>query len=251
MNNKSTPALLLAIAAALGGPVAVDAVIKQNTAPVTVVTEAVAIAGPTEVEVGELLTLDLIGDKPCWKIDTQDRYDVSPNRVVLSYRTVGTYTIIASALSDGNPAIVEHTITVRGPPETEPEPTPEPVVVVPPTPEPTPAPRPELAQLVVIWCNKYAAPAEKCKPLGQNFIMASNGADSIQDLMDRVAKANRSTDQKGCEEVLAEIQQYLLENLKGKDFATHRQAFDEIGAGLLHYSGHPYLSESESEEDSE
>ena len=246
--NKTTPALLLGIATALGGwLVAVDSVIKQNNTPPAIVeTAAVAITGPTEVEVGELLTLDLIGDKPCWKIDTQDRYDVSPNRVVLSYRVPGTYTIIAAALSDDNPAIVEHTITVRGPPV--PEPTPEPVVVVPPTPEPSPSPRPELAQLVVIWCNKYNAPAEKCKPLGQNFIMAANGADSIQDLIDRVAKANRSTDQKGCEEVLAEIQQYLLVNLKGKDFATHRQAFDDIGTGLLHYSGNPYLTPSDSKE---
>ena len=106
-----------------------------------------------------------------------------------------------------------------------------------------PAPAPpvvttqDLSDTAYGWCVASQSPKDKCRTIGQNFILAANGADSVTDIIQRVANANRTLNQAGVESVLAQIQQYLLTNLRGKDLESHRRAFDEIGTGLLRYAG--------------
>jgi len=234
MNSKNIAALLLMVATALGGPVAVDHALNVNEE----VVAAIAIDGPTEAVVGELVVLDLSGSRGSWLMPTTDYLEVTSNRVVLTFRKNGTYEVVASANAGGNSAIVKHVIEVGKDPTS---------VLVPndntvPTPDVVPVPTPEpvvvrtYADDVYDWCREENAPKATCKTLGDNFIDAATNANSIDDLLSRVATANRKVNQKGVERVLGQIQQLLFDNLSDKDLEAHRCAFSEIGDGLVKWS---------------
>ena len=231
MSQKSIASVLLLVAAALGGPVAVD----QATKIQDEVATSVAIVGPDHAVVGELVELEISGARPSWLVPTSD-YRVHDDVVYVSFRNDGEYEIIGSAVAGRSTQVVKHTITVG----------PDRSVVVPdePVPAPVPEPTPEpiqktsnLTDMVVKWCEEVSAPKVACKELGNNFITAATNADSIDDLLSRVSSANRKVNQKGCESVLAQIQQYLFDNLQGESLEDHRCAFDEIGQGFLQYAG--------------
>ena len=215
MSQKNIGAVLLAVAATLGGPVAVDQAIKMNDRPAV----EVVIGGPSEAEIGELIRLTLTGTKTAWKMPTTDIYIIDDNNAIVTFREPGEYTIIASALDGRRTAIAEHTIMVLGPPAPKPQPN-----------------LPSLTDTVYQWCVDSDAPKPKCKTLGRNFMTAAESAVTIEGILSSVAKANRKADQKGCEQVLARIQQHLFDNLSGDGFNQHRDAFNEIGVGLLKWS---------------
>lgn len=221
MNQKNVGALLLAVATIVGGPLAVDHAIQVNEEVVASVT----VNGPNVAEIGELVHLTLTGDRPAWKLPPVDVFRVDDNNVVLSFREPGDYVIIASASAGGYTTIIEHTITVLGPPEPAPVPEPDPVPN---------AAEDSLVDIVRQWCVDSNAPKLTCLQLGENFLTASN-QDGIDSILISVAKANRKVNQKGCERVLAQIQQHLFDNLSGKGTSQHQLAFAQIGEGLSSY----------------
>jgi hypothetical protein len=229
VSQKNIAAILLAVAAVLGGPPAVRHAIDVQEE----VVANIEVSGAEVAEVGELVELSITGQRPSWLVPVQD-HRVLGNTVLVSFRDPGVYEIIASAIGSGRSTLVRHIITVGTPePEVIDEPTPDPVPT--PTPEPE-VTKPSLSHIVAKWCDDSNAPDAACKQLGDNFIDAATNANNIDDLLTRLAKANRKVNQKGCERVLAQIQQYLFDNLAGQDLEAHRCAFDEIGTGLLNYS---------------
>ena len=211
MNKKNVGALLLVVATALGGPVAVQIGIDEQE------VESVEIIGPNNAEVGELVHLQLIGQRTSWKLPITDTYRIDDNNVVLSFREPGEYVVIASAVAGRRTSIVEHVITVLGPPE------PDPIVTS------------TLTDLVYQWCVDAEAPTASIEKLGYNFLAASQ-QDSIETILAFVASANREVSQVGCEDVLTRIQQHLFDQLSGKGVAAHQLAFAQIGEGLLKYT---------------
>lgn len=228
MSQKSIASVLLLVAAALGGPVAVD----QATKIQDEVHASVQIDGPTDCVVGQLIELKINGTRPSWLIPVED------NRVIddtcfISFREDGEYEVIGSAVAGRSTQVVRHVITVGEP---EPEPSDEPVIPT-PTPEPVAPAKADLTEKVVKWCEEVSAPKVACRKLADNFIDAASKADSIDDLLSRVAASNRKVNQKGVESVLAQIQQHLFDNLQSEGLEEHRCAFDEIGQGFLKYAG--------------
>jgi translation initiation factor 2B subunit (eIF-2B alpha/beta/delta family) len=86
------------------------------------------------------------------------------------------------------------------------------------------------------WCDDEDAPRDAVAALGANFIKAASTAKSVPELLTIVSELNKTVDQTGCKAVLARIQQYLLTEVKSKDFESHQCAFSEIGDGLVLYS---------------
>lgn len=226
MSQKSIAAVLILVATALGAPPAINQAVKIQDD----VVSSVVISGPTEVVVGELVELTVAGSRPSWLLPTDDCY-ITGNTVITSFRQKGEFQIIASAVAGGSTCVTKHTINVVAKvadTDDAPEPTPEPDDVV--------LPNPDLTKEVLLWCKTSDAPVEACKKLGNNFIDAASRATTTDDLLARIAKSNRAVNQKGCEQVLAQIQQYLFSNLQDQDFEAHRCAFSEIGDGFKLYS---------------
>lgn len=228
MSQKNIAAVLFAIVAALGGPVAVEHVADVNEQ----VASSVAVSGPEKAVVGELVELTVSGSRPSWLIPVDD-HRVDEHTALVSFRKNGRYEVVVSAITAGQTSIVRHSIVVG--PEAEPTPAPDPG----PRPEPTPEPMPDASTLsddVYEWCLEAKAPKAAAREIGDNFIDAATEANDIDDLLQRVAAANRSTNQKGIAPVLSRIQSYLFENLQGESFEAHRCAFDAIGQGFIRYS---------------
>lgn len=229
MTQKNVASLLLLIALALGGPTAVKHAYDLDQ----VVEQSVFIDGPAEAEVGQLVTLKINGNRPSWSLPVED-YVVNGDTVIVSFREAGVYEIIGSSVAGAHTAIVKHEIIVGKKPEPDAPPQPQ------PGPEPTPEPDPnavdELANQVALWALKSDAPKSTCGKLGQNFIDAAESTETLDDLLAEVAAANRKVNQKGCERVLAEIQQYLFDNLVDASYEEHRDAFSSIGKGLQNYA---------------
>jgi len=220
MSQKSIASLLMIVAAALGGPAAVDYVLDVQDR----VESSIVITGPETADVGELVTLKVSGSRPSWLPPTSDA-KVNGGTCYISFRTVGEYEVIATAIAGGKTSIVRHVIVV-GPP-------PAPTIV--PKPEPSPSVA-TLSDDVTKWAKELNAPKDACRLLGENFIKAATDASDINELLTIVSDLNRKTDQKGCEEVLAKIQQHMFQKVQGQDFTAHQCAFSEIGDGLINYS---------------
>lgn len=219
MSQKSIATVLLMIATALGGPVAVDRAVVINEE----VASSVEITGPSDAAVGELIELKLTGSRPSWLVPVDD-HRILDDTCLVTFREEGDYEVIGSAIAGGKTSVVRHVVTVGETPDESPD----------KEPEDTPA-ESSLSDAVYGWCEDADAPADVAAKLGRNFTAAASGADTLDELLRDVALSNRKTDQSGCEQVLARIQRYLFENLQGEDLDTHRQAFDEIGAGLTRY----------------
>jgi hypothetical protein len=224
MSQKSIATVLLLIASALGGPVAVDHAIEVQEE----IIASVAIEGPSEVEVGELVQLKVTGDRPSWLTPVDDAY-VADSLCILSFREPGEYEVIASSIAGRATRVVRHNITVGKP-------------VPPAPPEPEPAPEPvvkiggELTTLVYSWCVEAKADTDVCKELGDNFVYAASTSETIDELLEKVATRNRKVEQRSVRTVLAKIQQHLYDELAGEGFVEHQCAFDEIGQGFLQYA---------------
>jgi hypothetical protein len=228
MSQKSIASVLLLVAAALGGPVAVDHArdIQEQ------VIESVAIDGPDKAEVGELVQLKVTGARPSWLPPVDDAY-VDEDLCILSFRKPGEYEVVASSVASRSTRVVKHVIEVG---KVEPEPVPA------PTPTPAPVPEPDacdtdLAEKVAVWCEEVNANKSVCKRLGDNFIYAASTSSTIDELLQKVAQRNRKVNQRSVAKVLGKIQQYLFDNLSGEDFVTHQCAFSDIGQGFLQYAG--------------
>lgn len=215
MNQKSIATILILIATALGGPPAVDYVV--NSPEIEVV-----IAGPDSAAVGELIELSIQGANPSWLLPTED-CRVQEGTVILSFRDAGEYEVLGTSIVSGRAKIAKHIIVVGG--DSEPAPTPEPKPDV-----------SELADQVAEWCAESNAPVAGCADLSRNFTEAAREAEDLEDLLNKVSAANRNTNQKGCERVLAQIQQHLFDNLQGESFEKHVKAFEDIGEGFRRYS---------------
>lgn len=237
MSQKNIAAVLLLIATALGGPPAVDHAINVHEEVLT----SVAIEGPSEVAVGELVELTVTGTRPSWLPPTADAKDLG-DTLVLSFRDEGTYEVIASAIAGQKTQTVKHVIEVAKYQSVlvDDEPTPAPDV-----PEPVPTPEPDdgtdsggdLTKSVHDWCVEAKTDRAVAKQLGDNFIYAASRAESIDELLQLVAQRNRKVNQRTASRVLAKIQQHLYDNLAGEGFTEHQCAFDEIGQGFLRYAG--------------
>ena len=229
MSQKNLGAILLLIATVLGGPVAVEHALDVQVQ----VANSVAIEGPSECVVGELVELRVTGSRPSWLPPTSDAKNLG-DTLILSFRDEGTYEVIASAIAGQSTQTVKHTITVGKD---------QSVVVIDVKPAPTPAPTPEpdhsgeLTGLVYSWCIDAETSKSVAKELGDNFLYAATNSEDIDGLLSKVAERNRKIDQKTAAKVLAKIQQHLYDNLAGEDFTTHQCAFDEIGQGFLKYAG--------------
>lgn len=228
MSQKNIAAVLLLIATALGGPVAVDHAVNVHEEVLT----SVAIEGPSEAAVGELVELTVTGTRPSWLPPTDDAKTLG-DTLLLSFREDGTYEVIASAIAGQKTQTVKHVIEV-GKDQS-----------VPVDDEPTPAPEPDdgtdsggdLTKSVHDWCVDSKTDRVVAKQLGDNFIYAASRAESIDELLQLVAQRNRKVNQRTASRVLAKIQQYLYDNLAGEGFTEHQCAFDEIGQGFLRYAG--------------
>jgi hypothetical protein len=227
MSQKNVGAILLLIATALGGPVAVQQAVDVQDQ----VLSSVAIEGPNEAVVGELIELHVSGSRPSWLPPTVDAREVG-DTLYISFREDGTYEVIASAIAGQRTKTVKHEIVVGVKPEPKPEPD-SPV----PTPTPEPKPGGELTESVYKWCVEANVDRDVARELGMNFEYAATKATDIDELLSYVSERNRKVDQKTATPVLAKIQQHLFDNLAGTDFETHQCAFDEIGQGFLRYAG--------------
>lgn len=231
MSQKNIAAILLLIATALGGPPAVDHALNVHE---TVIT-SVAIEGPVEAVVGELVELHVTGNRPSWLPPTADAR-VLGDTLYLSFRDEGTYEVIASAIAGQATQTVKHEIVVGKDrsvivPD---EPVPAPDV---PVPTPDDGPKSTLTDDVVKWCVEAKTDRKVAKQLGDNFIYAASNSESIDELLTKVAGRNRKVNQRTAARVLAQVQQHLYDNLAGEDFTAHQCAFDEIGQGFLRYAG--------------
>ncbi len=231
MSQKNIGALLLLVATALGGPVAVQHAVDVQES----VVYSVAIDGPETAEVGELVQLKVNGDRPSWLAPVDDCI-VLGDTCIMSFREPGEYEVTAAAVAGRATIVVKHTVTVGRPPEP---------VVPDPVPTPTPddlEPKGELTESVYKWCIDANTDKNVAKQLGDNFIYAATNSSDIDELLQKVAAKNRKVKQRTAASVLAQIQQHLYDNLAGEDFDAHQCAFDEIGQGFLKYanlSGHP------------
>ena len=214
MSQKTVAAVLILVASALGGPVAVKQ--SLNAARVDVV-----IVGPSDAVVGELVKLSIDGDLPSWLLPTDDVH-VDKGTCYISFRKDGRYEVIGSSLSGGKIINVRHSILVGKP-------------LAPLAPLAPPLKR-TLAEDVASWAGESSAPKAACRAIGKNFTAAVSQATSTQSLLTAVSALNRETNQAGCEAVLAKIQRYIFENVQGKDLETHKSAFTEIGSGLISYA---------------
>lgn len=232
--NKNIMALILTILTALGGAKVVDE--AQDTTP----PAKVELIGPTFVEVGELAKFTFHARKVEWLVPTEDSSPVSPESVVMSFRSPGEYDLIVSGLVEHEVQLVKHTIRVEGS-VLVPVPLPD---VVEPTPAPdVPTPQPddleakdELRDLVRQWCEESEAPVDTCRELADNFIKTASTSETLDDLLRDTSSANSKVDQEGVREVLTKIQLWMIENLTGQSFEDHRCAWDSIGQGLLEYA---------------
>lgn len=232
MNQKNVAALLLLIATALGGPPAVDHALNVHEQ----VLSSVAIEGPTEVVVGELVELHVSGTRPSWLPPTVDAKQLG-DTLILSFRDEGEYEVIASAVAGQTTQTVKHVLVVKKDHSVlVPEPI-EPVVPDVPVPEPDELVDSGLVEDVYQWCVDAKTDRDVAKQLGNNFTRAASDSESIDELLQNVASGNRKVDQRTAARVLAQIQQYLYDNLAGEDFDAHQCAFDEIGQGFLRYAG--------------
>lgn len=228
MSQKNIAAVLLLIATAIGGPPAVDHALNVQDQ----VLASVAIEGPTEVVVGELVELHVSGSRPSWLPPTHD-VKVIGDTLILSFRDEGEYEVIASAIAGQATQTVKHLIVVGK----------DRSVIVPDEPTPAPVPIPDdkapsgLTDSVNDWCIDANTKRDVAKQLGNNFIYAATNAETIDELLQVVAERNRKVNQRSAAQVLAQIQQYLYDNLAGEDFDAHQCAFDEIGQGFLRYYG--------------
>src|SRR6056297_1648087 len=103
MNQKTIASVLLLVAAALGGPVAVDQARDiQNE-----VIQSVTIDGPEEAVVGELVELHVTGTRPSWLPPTDDAY-VKDDLCILSFRAPGEYEVVASSVAGRSTRVVKH-----------------------------------------------------------------------------------------------------------------------------------------------
>lgn len=230
MSQKTIAALLLLVATALGGPPAIDHALHVQDQVLT----SVVIEGPNEAVVGELVELHVSGSRPSWLPPTADAKQLG-DTLILSFRDEGEYEVIASAIAGQTTQTVKHLIVVaKDHSVLVPEPL-EPEV-------PAPAPEPddksgELTDSVNDWCIEANTKRDVAKQLGDNFIYAATNAETVDELLQLVAERNRKVNQRSAAQVLAQIQQYLYDNLAGEDFDTHQCAFDEIGQGFLRYAG--------------
>lgn len=223
MSQKTVAAVLLLVASALGGPVAV----KQSLDAARVDVVDVVIVGPSDAVVGELVKLSIDGDLPSWLLPTDDAH-IDKGTCYISFRKDGRYEVIGSSLSGGKIINVRHSILVG----------------LPPAPLAPPSPLAPLAPLatrtlsddVADWASESSAPKAACRAIGKNFATAVSQATSTQSLLTAVSALNRETNQAGCEAVLAKIQRHIFENVQGKDLETHKSAFSEIGSGLISYA---------------
>lgn len=224
MSQKTIASLLMLIATALGGPVAVDHALDVQDQ----VIESVTIEGPSEVEVGELVSLKVTGSRPSWLPPVEDAY-VDGDLCILSFRKAGTYEVVASSVAGRSTRVVKHIVEVG---KKEPAPTPAPK----PVPDDQSVVVSTLAQEVEAWCVESNADKRVCKQLGDNFIYAASTSSNIDELLQKVAERNRKVDQRSVVPVLTKVQQHLYDNLAGEDFVTHQCAFSDIGQGFLQYA---------------
>ena len=225
--QKNIAALFVILTVAIGGPVLIREGITTSD------EVAPSVLYPDTVEVGELVTLTYAADKTEWILPTDDKYRLTQDTVVLSFRAPGKYQVIASGLVSGVVTIKSFYIHVGGP---VPAPAPTPA----PTPTPAPAPGPSvlwsLADDVHAWCLESKPSKEAARAIADNFITAASTADSIDELLSITAKLNQNTSQDGLTEVLSKLQVSLIENYDGTDFVTHQCAWDEIAQGLKRYA---------------
>jgi len=226
--QKNIAALFVILTVAIGGPVLIREGITTSD------EVAPSVLYPDTVEVGELVTLTYAAEKTEWILPTDDKYRVTQDTVVLSFRAPGKYQVIASGLVSGVVTIKSFYVHVGGP-APAPAPTPAPTPG-PPAPTPGPSVLWSLADDVHAWCFESKPSKEAALAIADNFITAASTADSIDELLSITAKLNQNTSQDGLTEVLSKLQVSLIENYGEADFEAHKCAWDEIAQGLKRYA---------------
>ena len=236
--QKNIWAIVLTLLSSLVAPSIVEEVTDTTPAP------NVSLDAPDTCVVGELVRLTYPARKVEWKLPGDD-HEILENtqRALVTFRTPGTYQVVASGLVDNDVRLITHDIVCTGP-EPSPEPSPAPddkSVLIPNNVVPTPAPEPEtptygITSQVVQWCIDNKVPQDVAEALGKNFIDAASTTSDTGDLMRSLADKNRETKQGTAKPVLVKVQVWLIENLTGEGFIEHQCAISEIGDGFLQYA---------------
>lgn len=195
------------------------------------------IAGPGEVEIGELARLSVEGEKVAWDcvphIPDGQAFGENNQSYVASFRTPGLYTVIAAVYSNDEVNILSFPIDVRGPPEP----------VKPPVPEDNRFDE-VLIQDVISWCQASAANRDRVMGIATVFgyvaIEIQEGKlVSAQDIINRTAILNKEVDTSGLGPLLSDIQTELTSRSDSGTLRTvddHLVVWKSIAEGLERYA---------------
>lgn len=233
MSQKNIASILILIATALGGPVALQHVTAEK------VEDRIEVQGPSSVEVGQMVRLTYDARDVDWISPTGDFQIIRNGEAVISFRSPGEYKISAAGKVGESVQLDEHVILVGkigtptpvGPEHSviDDSPSPEPV-------SPDEVRSVELTELVYQWCQETGADKEVAKQVADNFITAASTTETVQELLNKTTELNRAVDSTKISAVLVRTQKYLLVNLPGKDYVTYQCAWDEIAMGLIKWS---------------
>ena len=204
-----------------------------------------AIAGPSQVAVGELVRLQVKGEQVKWQclppIPDLETYGVANEKCVASFRRPGEYTIIAAVLSDNIVSLETIQISVGG------IAPPGPIVPGPNQPPVGPSVDTELAAKVRQWAFESRVDKQLASKLANNFssVASEITAGSISttgEIINRTAALNQSLDLKGFDGVMAKIQAYLTQQADAGVLSTPQQhvtVWFSIASGLEQYAKEP------------
>jgi hypothetical protein len=188
--------------------------------------------GQEAAEVGELCRFLAEGDIITWeclpKTPDCESYGEKNENFVISFRKPGTYTVIAAICTEGDLDIHTMEVVVEGPP----------VVVVDPEDPVDGDVDAELVVKVRRWAEKYNVDSEQCKALSANFTdvaSAIEAGDLVTPNEIIIATANKNSDLKLNEALMAELQAYLTSQADVGNLRTpeqHLSVWNSIAKGL-------------------
>lgn len=210
--------------------------------PIFTPVEGQAIDGTNTAVIGELVRLNVDGEKVKWTclppVKDLETYGTYNEKCVVSFRANGEYTVVAAVVKDDVLSLETHKIAVGG------------IAFVPDPTNPT-VPTPgavtldsDLANQVRSWCIEYKADKAQAVKLANNFQQVGSEiqAGSVKttgEIIGRTANLNSAISLSGFDGVMAKIQAYLTQQADSGQLVTpeqHTKVWLSIASGLNSYA---------------
>lgn len=216
--------------------------------PVAVVTDGYII-GQDAAEVGQMLHLSAKGRDVEWtvlpKVEDTQVFGDNDQKMVVSFRKPGKYTVVAAILDDDGVHINVLEITVAGEEVVRPKPATDDSKPTPPVvPEPTPDPYPQIlnqtGKLVANWSSEANVPAEIALEAASIFNKVAREIEAgriltAQGVVARTAGLARSLPLQEYASVMQNVQQMLNSKAQNGELTTmgqHAKVWRDVAAGF-------------------